>query len=261
MGARLLRGRSFDRRDHRDAGKVVIVSETMAARYWPNADPLGQSIQLDEEAWQIVGVVEDGKIISIHEPPQPYLYLPFEQAPSQSGTLIVEAAGDTAALTSQIRRRLSSSGIRLRIIGVMTLDQHMENALYASRMPAQVATGIALLGVLLAAVGLYGVVSYAVSRQTREFGIRLALGAERGQILRLTLNRGLRLALAGAAIGVTLAVAISYWFASLFPGFIPGRIWPFAGSVVFVVAVALVSTWLPARRASRVEASVALRYE
>ncbi|MCP5118685.1 MAG: FtsX-like permease family protein, partial [bacterium] len=219
------------------------------------------SIQIGDEARLIVGVVEDSKTNGIYESPRPYLYLPFEQHPSSEGTLMVDTAGDAAALTTQIRHHLSSSGIPLRVLGVMTLEQHVDNALYGSRMSAQLATGIALLGVLLAAVGLYGVTSYAVTRQTREFGIRLALGAQRGQVMRLTLHRGLRLALTGAAIGVTIAVAVSYWLASMLSGYTPDSIWPFAASVVFVVAVALVSTWLPARRASRVEASVALRYE
>ncbi|MBI3665167.1 MAG: ABC transporter permease [Acidobacteria bacterium] len=233
MGARILRGRDFDPYDGPTGQKVVLVGETMARRFWPgSADPVGR-----------------------------FLYFPFAQMPSREATFLVEAAGDVALLADAVKHEVRSAGGHVSIVSMMTLKQHMQFALYADWAAAVVVGSLSVLGIFLAAVGLYGVASYAVNRRTHEIGVRMALGAERGDVLHLVLGQGLKLALAGLPIGLAAALVVARLMSGVLYGVRPADPLTFAGSCLLVVVVVLAATHFPARRATKVDPAVALRYE
>jgi putative ABC transport system permease protein len=191
MGTRVLRGRRFDDRDGPDGMKVVLVNQTMAKRFWPNESPLGQLLRIESSDWQIAGIVEDGKINHLHETPEPSLYFPFAQMPSGEVTLLIETQAEAGLMTDLVKQEIRTVDAGVGFYGVTTLKQHMRNALYWDWMPAVIAAGLSGLGMLLAAAGLFGAVFYAVNRRRREFGVRMALGAQRGDVLSLVLGQGL----------------------------------------------------------------------
>ncbi len=261
MGTRLVRGRGIERRDGPDSLKVVVINETMARQFWPNQDPIGRWLRIGRFEHQIVGIVEDGKINQIHEAPEPFLYFAFAQMIPGEATLLVETAGDPALLADAVKREMRSVDPQIVIFSLMTMKQHMANALYMDRIPAVVSSGLAALGMLLGAIGLYGVMSYAVNRRTHEFGIRLAMGAQKRDVLGLVMRQGLKLALVGVPIGLTAALAATRVMSSFVYGVSPGDPLTFVASAALVVAVALLATQGPARRATKVDPLVALRHE
>lgn len=261
MGTRVARGRGIERRDGPDSLKVVLINETMARQFWPNQDPIGRWLRIGRFEHQIVGIVEDGKINQIHEAPEPFLYFAFAQMPPGEATLLVETAGDPALLADAVKREMRSVDPKIVILSLMTMKQHMANALYMDRIPAVVSSGLAVLGMLLAAIGLYGVMSYAVNRRTHEFGVRLAMGAQERDVLGLVMRQGLKLALVGVPIGLAAALAATRVMSSFVYGVSPGDPLTFAASAVLVVAVGLLATEGPARRATKVDPVVALRHE
>ncbi len=261
MGTRLVRGRSIDRRDGPDSLKVVVINEAMTRQFWPTEDPIGRWLRVGRVEYQIVGIVEDGRIIHVHDAPEPFLYFSFAQMPSGEGTLLVETAGDPALLADAVKREMRSVDPKIAIFSMMTMKQHMAMALYADWIPAAISSGLAVLGMLLAAIGLYGVMSYAVSRRTHEFGIRLAMGAEGRDVLRLVMRQGLKLALVGIPIGLAGALAASRAMSSFIFGISPGDPLTLGASSLVVIAVALLATQAPARRATKVDPLVALRQE
>ncbi len=261
MGTRLVRGRGIDRRDGPDSLKVVLINEAMVRQFWPTEDPIGRWLRVGRVEYQIVGIVEDGRIIHVHDAPEPFLYFSYAQMPSGEGTLLVETAGDPALLADAVKREMRSVDPKIAIFSMMTMKQHMAMALYTDWIPAAISAGLALLGMLLAAIGLYGVMSYAVNRRTHEFGVRLAMGAERRDVLSLVMRQGLKLALVGVPIGLAGAWAAGRAMSSFIFGVSPGDPLTLAASSVLVVAVALLATQGPARRATKVDPLVALRQE
>ncbi len=261
MGTRIVRGRGIERRDGPDTLKVVLINETMALQFWPNEDPIGRWLRTGRFEYQIVGIVEDGKINRIHEEPEPFLYFPFIQMPPGEATLLVETAGNPALLADAVKREMRSVDPQIVIFSLMTMQQHMANALYMDRMPAVVSSGLAVLGMLLAAVGLYGVMSYGVNRRTHEFGVRLAMGAQKRDLLGLVMRQGLKLALAGIPVGLFAALAATRVMSSSLYGVRPGDPLTLAASSALVLAIVLLATQGPARRATKVDPLVALRHQ
>jgi putative ABC transport system permease protein len=261
MGTRILRGRNFDSRDHATSVRVALINETMAERYWPGDDPTGSILRVSDEECRVIGVIEDTVVNQIHEAPEPFLYFPFEQMPSGETTLLIETAGEPEAVARLARNELTAMDSQVWILSFMTLSEHMQHALYEDRMPATIGGSLGILGIFLAAVGLYGVVSFAALRRTHEMGIRMAIGAERGSIKRLVVGQGLKLALVGVPLGLVVAFSVTRLMSSFLHGVTAADPTTFIASSLFVVAVALAASYIPARRASKVDPITALRYE
>jgi predicted permease len=260
VGTRLIAGREFNSGDNPSTGRVVVVSQTMAERFWPGQEVLGRQIVADGTACQIVGVVEDAKINSVHETPEPYMYFPFAQMHSGEGTLIIEAESNPHALTARILSEIQRVD-RIVPVSVRTVDYLMQQAFWADQIAAGFVGALGLLGIFLGAIGLYGVVAFTVNRRSREIGIRMALGAERRDVLRLVLGQGLTLAAIGAAIGLVASLAAMRLLSTLLYGVKPTDPLTFAGSSALVILVALAASWLPARRAASIDPMQSLRTE
>jgi predicted permease len=260
VGTRLLRGREFTLADNSSSGRVAIVSRAMAERYWPGQDALGRQILAEGKPCQIVGLVEDAKINSVHESPESYMYFPFAQAPRPYGTLIVDAEGDTGPIVartlSQIQRVDRSVPLDVRTLGYL-----MQQAFWADQISAGFVATLGLLGIFLGAVGLYGVIAFVVNRRRREIGIRIALGAERRNILRLVLGQGMTLAGIGTGLGMIASVIAVRLMSSMLYGVKPTNPVAFAGSAALVILVALAASWFPARRAASIDPMQTLRAE
>jgi predicted permease len=261
MGTRILRGRPFRAADRAGAAPVAMVNEAMAERFWPGQDALGQNVRVGDEDCEIVAIVENGKINFLHEDAEPFLYFPYAQRPSGDTTLMIATEGNPALTAGSVRQALRDREGSITILGLLTLDEHMRQALYADRLPAQIGGALGVLGVLLAAVGLFGVISRLVNQRRRELGIRMALGARRVSVVKLVLGRGLKLSLAGLAVGVCLALAVGRLMASSLHGVSPADPLALVVACLIVIAVGLAASYLPARRATRVDPMQALRHE
>jgi predicted permease len=260
VGTRLMQGREFNSGDNPSTARVVVVSQTMEERFWPGQEVVGRQIVANGTACQIVGVVEDAKVNSVHETPEPYMYFPFAQQPSAEGTLIIEADGNSKALTARALSEIQRVDRNVPVT-VRTVNYLMQQAFWADQMAAGFVAALGALGIFLGAIGLYGVVAFTVSRRNREIGIRMALGAERKDVLRLVLGHGLGLAAIGTAIGLLASFAAMRLLATMLYGVRPTDPLAFAGSAILVVFVALAASWIPARRAAAVDPMQSLRTE
>ncbi|MHC4229135.1 MAG: ABC transporter permease [Planctomycetota bacterium] len=264
LGIPILRGRDFNARDDKSGAPVMLINESMAKRFWPKEDPVGQLVRLGSptgEAVRITGVVQDTKIVTIDEPPQPYLFLPLAQHYHYETILLVESAGDAAALAGPLRAELSALGAKPAQSDFSTMKEYIRARLVGQVFLTKLVVTFGLLGLGLAAVGLYGVVAYAVNRRTREIGIRMALGAQRREVLTLVLRRGMTLATLGAGLGLPMALAIGHTVRGFLYGVSPLDPLSITVSLAVVLAVALLACYIPARRAARLDPIRVLRYE
>jgi predicted permease len=264
MGIPLVSGRGFLTSDNATAPKVVVVNETLAQKYWPNKDPLGKRIRLGDAQgqWaQVVGVAKTAKYIWIAEPPLEFLYLPFAQSPSVPMTLIAQSQAASASLASPLRDVVRSLDPNLPVYNVRTIEEYYE--LRAVNTPNMILYSIAamgLSGLLLAMVGLYGLVAYSVSRRTREFGIRMAIGASSMNVSQMVLQQGMTLAVLGVGIGLLLAVPADRGMKAIF--YTATTDWmSFALTPLLLLSMTAIAAYAPARRASRIDPMTALRYE
>jgi len=266
MGITILEGRSFRRDDSVDAPRVAIVNQQFAQRYWPNQDPIGKRIRLvdrDGTWFQVVGLAKTSKYIFIAEPPTEFVYFPYRQKKVERMIMLVQSAGDPSSLAAPLRAAVHRLDANLPIYNVRTME-----ALYRMRATSIInvlvgtVAAMGLLGLGLAIVGLYGLVAYAVSRRTREIGIRMAIGADRAAVLRLVLGQGLVLAVVGLLLGLAASVAAGKLLMAAFPmGDNERDVAALFMVVPLVLAVTFLATYVPARRASRVNPMQALRYE
>jgi predicted permease len=266
LGIRRLSGRDFQEQDDRSGPRVVIISEAMAKRFWPGQNPVGQRIRMgfaELVPRKIVGVAGD---VPIHAgsglggQPEPLVYFPLHQEDRGSIWLLVRTSGNPADMAGLVRREIRKMGK-----GLVTLELPPMNLLRFSTLPQWIGMWLGgtlgALAFVLAIGGLYGVVAYAVSRRTREVGIRLALGASQGTVLWLLLRDGLVLALAGVVIGLPLTLMAGMAFRAFLFGVSPADPLALGGASALVVSVALLASWLPARRAAKVDPMEALRTE
>jgi putative ABC transport system permease protein len=264
LGTPLLRGREFEDRDGFPARKVAIVNETGARRFWPSEDPIGKTLRTggaNGTDWEIVGVSRDARINSITEASGPYLYFPFAQMNSGDVNLLVNTSTDPATLVKPVRERLKQIDKNLVVYASFTLGNLVDSALEEFRLPSQLASTLALVGVLLAAVGLYGVMSYFVSARARETGIRMALGARPADVLSSVFRHAAGLAACGIALGVSLALAAGNGLASRLYG-VSARDWSaLAAASMLMLPVALAAGFIPARRATRIDPALTLRQD
>ena len=266
LGVPLLAGRMFDQRDTADKPNVIIIGKTIADRLFAGRDPVGRkirynSVQLDPV--EIVGVVGDVKITGLDEAIKPVLYYPYRQNAGPFANLVVRTEGDPSALTASVRNEIRNLEPDAAILNVNTMDQMIAQtpASFMRRFPALLISIFATVALLLASIGIYGVVSYSVSQQTHYIGVRMALGASPSDILRMVLKQGLVLAVAGVVIGIVAALGLMRLLRTLLFEVSTNDVTTFAIVSGALFIVALVACYLPARRATKVDPLVALRYE
>ena len=241
--------------------RVVVVSEAFAHAFLGESTAVGRRVLVSGEAHEIVGVVEDAPVVRLHEPPEPFVYLPYARLPSSDVALLVETVGEPAALAPAARALVRDAGPGVQVLTTTTLGRHMSEAWHEDWMLAVLGSGLSALGVLLALAGLYAAVSLLAARRTREFGIRLSLGARPADVLRLVLGHGLALSLAGAAFGIPGALIA----AGLARGFLYGvsaldpRV--LAASAAAAALMGLLASTAPALRAIRTDPAIVLRLE
>jgi predicted permease len=257
----LVQGRDFSEQDRPGAPKSVIINQTMANRFWPQQSAVGHHIHLWGDWRTVVGVARDIKYHRMNEPPESFVYLPSLQAGSTDANLLVRSRGSSSALLGAIRWEAKSLDPRVQPLETDNLSDLLRVSLFANRMAASLATILGALGMLLAALGIYGVLSYTISQRVREIGIRMALGAQSADILQLVIGQGLRLAVAGAAAGAVISLILTRWMTTLLFGVSPTDPTTFAIVILLVTGVSVLAAYIPARRAMRMDPMVALRYE
>ena len=261
MGIRLLAGRFFDERDTRDRPQVAVVNETMAARYWPRGNAVGQRVRFEEKGpdVEIIGIAQDVKYRMLREDAAASFYIPYAQTSARDGVLHVRATGDPGALLASVRHALTGADANVPVTMTRTLQDQAALNLSDERLAMLIALTLAGAGLLLAAVGLYGSMSYAVGQRVREFGVRMAVGATMPDIRRLILRQGLTLCLLGTALGSLIALAFGRAIEHRLFGVTARDPLTLVAAAVILCAVGLFACWVPARRAMRVDPAAALR--
>ncbi|HEU0178227.1 MAG TPA: ABC transporter permease [Blastocatellia bacterium] len=265
----LLRGRTFQRQDGANAPGVALVNESFARRYWPGQSPLGKRIQMgavrsgvnDAPYLTVIGIVKDGKYVSLGEEAAPFIYFNMAQNVGLSPTLVVRTQGDPLNSLAAVRGEVAALDKNLPLYDVKTMRQHLGLALLPARLAGSVLGVFGMMALALAAAGIYGVMAYSVAQRTREIGIRMALGANARDVLRLVTRQGMTLVAIGMAIGLTSALALTQLLKSLLLGVSSTDPLTFAVIALLLIAVALLACWIPARRATKVDPMIALRCE
>ena len=265
METRIVQGRAFNERDTASSPRVAIVNETLVARAWPNRNPIGQRVRLDGPNGpmvEVIGVAKQGKYTYWAEPPQSAVWTPFSQEYNSQMKVMVRTEGDPTAMAAMVRENVRALDADIPIVNLTTMANFYEDrAMFGPRLIAQMVTTIGLVGLLLAIIGLYGVVAYAVSRRTREIGIRMAIGARPANVLRMVLGQGLTFTAIGIVIGIAIALSTSRFLEILLVGVSPHDPSILIGVPAILAAVMLAACWLPARRASRVDPIRTLRQD
>ena len=264
MSTRLVEGRDFSEQDDNKAPRVVIVNEAFARRFFAGSDPLGKRFSIgspDSPRLQIIGVAQDGKYANLYEEPQPFVYRPLLQSYTGGISLIVRSETDGQKLLAELRRELQQLDTNLPLSLSVTMAERMKLPLLPSRLAASILGSFGLLALALAAIGLYGMVSYSVANRTREIGIRMALGAQRKDVMVLVVRQGMTLALAGVAIGLATSLAMTRLVKAFLFGVSATDLTTFVLVSLILAVVALLACFVPARRAAKTDPMVALRYE
>lgn len=259
----LLRGRAFTDFDNETSPHVAVVNQTMAAQFWSNQDAIGKRFEAKGSFWQVVGIAQNGKYAFIGEDARPFFYLPLKQSFVSMRVLQIRTSMVPQALIAEVQQVIKSLDPGLPTFSLLTMNDSLAgaNGFMIFRMGAVLASCIGGLGLIMAAVGVYGVVAFAATQRTREIGIRVALGATRGQVLKLVLRQGLWVIAAGAALGVLATAGITRGIANLLVGVSATDPLTFIAATLFLAVVALYACYVPARRAMKVDPMVALRYE
>jgi predicted permease len=264
MAIRLLKGRFFTDHDGEGAPKTILVNEAMAHRFFPGKDPVGRMLKVDRDSkdqYEILGVVSDTRDISPGLQARPQIYFSLLQAPARSLYFVIRGPGDTASLAPLLQRTVWSVNKDMPLTDVKTMEQVVSATVSEPKFHTWLLIAFAGVGLLLTLIGIYGVVSHSVSRRTHEIGIRAALGAEPQTILLLVLNQGAKLAFAGATVGLVGAWALMRFLSSQLYGIKPGDPLTLISTALLMLMVALGASYIPARRATRVDPITALRYE
>jgi predicted permease len=257
----LVSGRDFLERDRRDAPASIVVNETMARRFWPGKDAVGHRVDFNGEWRTVVGVAKDIKYHAMQEEPESFLYLPLLQGGGTDANVVVRTKMSTASMIPVVREQARLLDPSVTILESDDVSQLGRVSLFAQRIAAALASVLGVLGLLLAGLGIYGVISYGVGQRTQEIGIRLALGAQRGDVLRLVLNQGMRPVIVGAITGIALGFGAARLLTHQLYGVQSDDPITFAVVTATLCGVAIFACWFPALRATKVDPMVALRHE
>jgi predicted permease len=257
----IVAGRDFAEQDRSGAPKVLIVNQTMAKRFWPGQDPTGHAVRLWGEWRTVAGVAHDIKYHRVNEEPEPFMYMPELQTEDTDANILVRSQLPASAVIGMVHDVAQSLDSKVQPIESDDLTELLDASMFANRTAAAIASLLGGLGVFLAALGIYGLLSYTVSQRFREIGVRIALGAQSRDVLRLVVGAGFKLAAIGAAAGATVALAITRGMSSLLFGVSASDPPTFLAVIALVTLAAALAAYIPARRATRVDPMVALRYE
>jgi len=264
MGIQLLRGRNFTEQDaEKNAAPVAIIDETMAQQFWPNEDALGRRFRFMvlKDPVEVIGIARNSKAVTLGETPTPMVYWPLKEINDTGITLFVHTAGSPGAMLSEIRWIVRAVDVHIPITYEKTIQQHMAIALWPSWMGAMLLGSLGLLAFILASMGVYGVMAYSVSQRTRELGIRMALGAQTSQVIRLVLRQGMLLAAIGLGFGLFAAFGSTRLTGSLLYGVNPSDPVIFIGVTSLLAFAAFAACYFPALRALKINPVTALRTE
>ena len=264
IGVPILQGRNFTSVETPKSPGVVIVNDALARKYWPNQNAIGKRIRLlkyDGTEYEVVGVSADYKVSTVGETSTPYIHYAVSQRPDSGGMFIARTRGDASALLNAMRRELLALEPNLVFLDNQTMDTQVAATLLPAKAGAMSVSAVGVVAMLLASIGLYGVIAYAVARRTREIGIRMALGAKPGALVCMVMRQGLSLAAVGVAVGALLALGAAKAIAGALYGvsFVDPIAW--TASIAMLFFVAAMANLVPARRASAVDPSIALRSE
>ncbi|MBC7788540.1 MAG: ABC transporter permease [Anaerolineae bacterium] len=258
-------GRSFTDREMRDSTPVVIVNRTLAARYWPGQEAIGKRLRMSTDSTRpwltVVGVAPDIRMREITSSPESQLYLPYALVPNRTMSFVIRANGDPTNLIGAVRAQVRAVDPTLPLIEVQTLERLVELSFWENGLYGKMFGTFGIVALLLAAVGVYGVMAYAVAQRTHEIGVRMALGAQAGDVFKMVVGRGLALAVGGVVIGLVGAFAITKVLAGVLYNVKASDPVVFVSIALLLTGVAAVASWAPARRATRVDPLVALRYD
>ncbi len=262
----LLRGRIFSENDAPSNPQVAIISETLARRYFPNQDPIGRHMRFGfppngDVSREIIGVVGDVRDVALSRKPGPMMYVPFTQAPLYGGEVVVRSSSSAASVAAAIHRTVRSIDRALPVTDIESFPKAVAATVAQERFRTLLMSAFSGIALILAAVGIFGVISYSVSQRTREMGIRIALGARQHDVLRLILGQGAKLALLGLGTGAVAALVLTHFMASLLYGISATDPLTFAAVCITLLGVAVAACYIPARRAMRVDPIIALRHE
>lgn len=264
MGTRVLRGRAFQLADNAKAPKVVVINQKMARQFWQDQDPVGRQLEVvgrTRVPYSVVGVVQDTKWNALTESDRPLIYFPFAQSVRGEMTILLATRQDPATLVNAARTELARINPAVPLLSATPLSEYMETTVAAERNRVLLSSAFSALGLVLAIIGVYGVMAYYLSQRTREIGIRMAIGAEPSQVLGMVLRRGLKMTLVGIAVGLVGALLTRNLFAGLLYGVQPSDPWVLLVAALLLGTVATVASYLPARYATRIDPSLALRQE
>jgi predicted permease len=261
MAIPLVSGRDFSEHDSADAAPVVIVNQALVDRYWPGRQAVGRRLRIEGKWTTVIGVARTAQYYDLDEPPRTFIYLPLEQFPAPDLTLHVRVSEDPLAGAAAAAARIHELNPNLPVFDTATLEARISAVTFGLRMAGMVSAAFGLLALVLAAVGIYGVVAYSTEQRTREMGIRMALGAQREEVLRLVIGQGARMLLWGSLFGLLAALGVTRLLTRMLFGVTPTDPGTYLGVTLLLAAVALAACYLPARRAVRLDPLAALRHE
>ncbi|MGH9732777.1 MAG: FtsX-like permease family protein, partial [Candidatus Acidiferrales bacterium] len=262
----LLRGRFFSEQDSPSSPKVALISETLARRYFPNQDPIGRQMRFgfppnSDVSREIVGVVDDVRDVALGRKPGPMMYVPFAQAPLYGGEVVVRSSLSASSVAAAVRLATHAIDKNLPVTDIESFPDALGESVSQERFRTYLLGSFSAIALVLAAIGIFGVISYSASQRTHEIGIRMALGARRRDVLLLILGQGAKLALFGLGLGAVVAFLLTRLMTSLLYGVSPTDPVTFVAMAIVLLGVTLLACYIPARRAMRVDPMVALRYE
>jgi len=259
----IIRGRDFNDHDNETARAVTIVNQEMARRFWPGEDPVGKELELADprSTLEIVGMVENEKIRNVREGDLPCFYIPLYQYARREMSLLLRVTGDSRQIVGVLRRELQLLDKDLPFTNIKTMRTQLDIALSQERMTLALFSALGLLALTLASIGIFGIISFSVTQRTREIGIRMALGAQPGQVLRMVLRQGVTLIACGCLIGLIAAFVFTRLIASMLFGVSANDLMSYIFASLILAGVSFLACYLPARRATKVAPMEALRYE
>jgi predicted permease len=257
----LIAGREITEQDTEKSQRVAIVNQAFVERYWPGQNAIGKRFKMDDEWYNVVGAVRNGKYRRLVYPPEPVFFQPLYQRYRDQVMIHARVAGDPQSYAAEVERTVHQLNADLPVFGVTTLRSSMQLGSVFERLAGTFAGAFGLLAIALAAVGIYGVIAYTTRQRTHEIAVRMALGARRAEVLRLVLGQGLRLTLTGLGLGIAISLPLTRYLKSELYGVGTSDLLTYAAVTLLLSVVSLVACYIPARRATKVEPMEALRYE